>query len=391
MRLLIDSLFLNSPGGIQLKNELTRSIIECAPRDCKVVLLEKEDIAKKSFHDDNNIITCKIPFGGWFGRLRWFARLLPDIAQNYKIDVIYSLSGILSANICKSFGTVASVNNMVPFSPEILRLYPILSNERLKYELLRRIYVHSLRMADAIVLHSQNALDMITRYTGNINSKTFPVLTGVPRDIIIKGVNLSPHPCGGVPYLLYFSAIYPYKNHLKLIEAYGRALLSETSLPDLLMIGLPQHKKQVNEILNTILRLGLEKKVKYIGEIKRDSIPAWLYHAEINLFPSICETNSVIIAEILGVGGVLACSNIMPMTEVVKDAAELFDPYSVDSIAAAIVSLFRNAERRKTLRRLALKRSTEFSWNECGDAIWSAAKLAKTALDKRKEKNGVCK
>jgi len=389
MRLLIDSLFLSSPGGIQLKNELTRSIIECAPRDCKVVLLEKEDIAKKSFRDDNSIITCKIPFGGWSGRLRWFARLLPDIAQNYKIDVIYSLSGILSTNICKSFGTVSTVNNMVPFSPEILRLYPILSNERLKYELLRRIYVHSLRMADAIVLHSQNALDMITRYTGNINSKVFPVLTGVPRDIVINEANLSPNPYGGVPYLLYFSAIYPYKNHLKLIKAYGRALLLETNLPDLLIIGLPQHRKQVNKILNAIRCLSLEKKVKYIGAIKRDDIAAWLYHAEFNLFPSICETNSVILSEILGVGGVLACSNIMPMTEVVRDTAELFDPYSVDSIAAVIVSLFRNAERRKTLRRLALKRSTELSWNECGNAIWSAAKLAKTALDRRRGMNGI--
>ena len=42
------------------------------------------------------------------------------------------------------------------------------------------------------------------------------------------------------------------------------------------------------------------------------------------------------------------------MSEIVEYAGEYFDPYSVDSIAAAMVCLFRNEDRRKELRRLSL-------------------------------------
>lgn len=81
----------------------------------------------------------------------------------------------------------------------------------------------------------------------------------------------------------------------------------------------------------------------------------------------------------------------MPMIEIIKYAGEMFNPYSASSMADVIVRLFRNAERRGMLRRLALKRSTELSWNVCGNAILSAAELAKAALDKRRGVNGVCK
>jgi glycosyltransferase involved in cell wall biosynthesis len=225
---------------------------------------------------------------------------------------------------------------------------------------------------------------MVTSHTGDISAKTFVALTGAPRDLVFNQFHPPPHPYKQKPYLIYFSAIYPYKNHISLIEAYGRIYDTERDLPELLFAGFPEDRSHLERILAAIRNYSLEKKVKYIGVLDRKDIPSWLCHADVNVFPSTCETNSVVLAEILSLGGVLACSGLPPMSEVVGCAAEFFDPYSVDSIKNVLIDLCRNRERRNELRSLALKRAAELSWSACGEAIWKAAAKARTAFQSGK-------
>lgn len=384
MRLLIDSVPLGSPGAIQLRDELARSIEECAPEGCDAVLLMPPGPCKVTSSSKLRVVTVEKPGGGWIGRWRWYNSLLLKIAKEHRANILYSLSGILSKKLCESLGTVTTVNNMIPFTPEMPRLYQLFSKARLRYALLRRAYVESVRMADAVVLHSSHGLDRLKAYTGDISSKTFVVLTGVPRDLGFNRSNPPPHPYDGASYFLYFSAIYPYKNHLGLIEAYRRALNSERQFPDLLLAGLPEDKSHLVRILAAIRKSGLEEKVKYIGVLDRKDIQAWLYYADVNFFPSMCETNSVVVAEILGLGGALACSRIAPLSEVTGYAAELFDPYLVDSMTDVIINLSRDPKRRNELRRHALRRARELSWAACGKAIWQAAMKAKATFENRK-------
>jgi glycosyltransferase involved in cell wall biosynthesis len=388
MRLLIDSVAMRSPGGVQLRDELAQSVEECAPENCDVVLLVTSGSCRLVNSDKLLVVTVDIPKGYLFGKWNWYNNILPKLANKHGADVLYSLSGILSNTnkLQRSFGVVNTTNNMTLFTPAILQGYPLISKARLRYMLLRHAIVKSIKMADAVVLHSQHALNMIMPYTGDISSKSFVTLTGVPRDIKFDRAAPPPHPYGGVPDYMYLSAIYSYKNHLRLTEAYRRALDENGSLPDLLIAGLPAAKDYLKKIIATIKEFGLENKVKYIGVLDRKDIPAWIYYADINFFPSICETNSVVLAEILGLGGVLACSNISSMPEVASYAAELFDPYSIDSMKHIIIELSRNHKRCEELRRLALKRATELSWDACGKTIWQAAMKAQAAFLDRKER-----
>jgi len=386
MRLLIDSVMMRSPGGIQLRNELVRSVEERAPEDCNVVLLVSSGSCRLVDSDKLRVVAVDPPKGYWVGKWNWYNNILPKLAKNHGANVLYSLSGIVSKKLCESFGVVNTANNMMPFTPEILRTYPLFSKSQLRYTLLRHTLITSIKMADAVVLHSQHALNMITPYTGDISSKSFVVLTGVPRDMKFDRSAMPPHPYDGVSYFLYLSAIYSYKNHLGLIEAYRQALSEKNTLPDLLIAGLPADKEYLKKILATIREIGLENKVKYIGVLDREDIPAWIYYADVNFFPSICETNSIVLAEILGLGGVLACSSISSMPEVVSYAAEFFDPYSIDSMKHAIIKLCHNRKRCEELRCLALKRATELSWNVCGATIWQAVMKAQAAFLDRKER-----
>ena len=306
MKLLIDAVMVRSPGLIQLCRELSSAIEKTAPDECDAVLLTTPGVYEKSMFNHLSVITMNSPTGGWVGRWYWYNIMLPKIARKYNADVLYSLSGILSESLYKSLGVVNSINNMVPFEPTMMgKGCLFFSRVYLRNFVLRSLYTRSLRIADAVVFHSRHALNMITKHTGDISAKALVMLTGVPYDVRNWSVDLRPHPNGGNPYFLYLSVIRSYKNHLRLVEAYRRALKIESNLPDLLLAGIAEENDCLDEIISTIKKNDLEKKIRYIGVLKRDDIPGWLYYADVNLFPSLCETNSVVLSEIMGLGGVL--------------------------------------------------------------------------------------
>lgn len=384
MLLLFDSVPVRSGGLIQLRDELTRAIARQAPVGNGVVLLSAA--AESSTPTTNlEVIKHQRPKWGWAGRWWWYNHSLPRLARRHSADVVYSLSGILGARAASNFPSITSINNMVPFSPVERAQLPLLSVARMRLGLLRKLYVKSLRRADSVVLHSNHALEMLRPYAGDISDKTFVVLTGVPSDLDIESAAAAEHPYGGRPYLLYFSAFYPYKNHIRLIEAYEKCLLAVPDLPDLVIAGMPMDRAYFETVTRAIAARKLGARVKYAGTIDRSKIPVWIYHAVINFFPSTCETNPVTVAEILALAGVLACSDVPPLPEIVADAAEYFDPHSVDSMADTILSLFRNPERRAALSKRGPERARELSWDRCGAEIWRAADSAQKSFRRNRE------
>lgn len=64
-------------------------------------------------------------------------------------------------------------------------------------------------------------------------------------------------------------------------------------------------------------------------------------------------------------GTPVVCSRAASLPEVGGDAAEYFDPYSVDDIAAALERVLSSSDRREELRRKGLLQASRFSWDEC--------------------------
>jgi glycosyltransferase involved in cell wall biosynthesis len=388
MRLLIDNCYFNSPGAIKLQKELITSLVESSPINSEVLLAYNSGERITGKLDTNCICMMKHPHNTWLSRWKWYNIQLLKIAKDYNVDVVFSLSGISSPAIKKYFGTVITINNMEPFTYNNYDLYPKISKDLIRLFILRKLYVRNVRLADSIVVFSKSALDIIASCAGDISYKTQVSLTGVPRDFNYNMFKPPSNPYMNKPFIIYFSTIYPYKNHLRLIEAYANALTLEKNLPDLLIAGIHFDDKLIANIMGKISMYSLDKKIKYLGKLASKDIPSWLYHAEFNLFPSLIETNSVIIAEIMSLGGVLACSDIPSLAEVAKNSAIYFDPFSIESMRDTIINLHNNPEKRKKLSQRALKRSAELSWEACGNTIWSAVKRAKTAINIRKGKNG---
>lgn len=384
LRLLVDALNLSSPGGSKLQSEMARAIAASRPTEAEVVFATASP-------DDLPGVEGILPVvrprpGGWLAFRRWFHRELPVLARKVGADVVYAPGGILSKPVCREFGAVNGINNMLPFHPEQIRHFPPWSKDRLRLLLLQRLYSRSSARADAVVVPSRFAIGAMRPYAGDLSEKAFVAANPIPPYAHLDPARPPAHPNGGEPFLFYLSVVFWYKNHLELVEGFRRAVLIDPTVPDLVMAGVPAQAEYVRRVERAVADPALAGRARFLGKIPMEDIPGWLHHAAINLFPSTCETNSFIQGEILGMHGVMACSNVGPMPEVAGPAADLFDPRDPDSIARAIVDLWRNEARRKELRRLAAARAAEFTLEACGGAVWEAVRRAAASHASRRRR-----
>jgi glycosyltransferase involved in cell wall biosynthesis len=388
LTLLIDAVMVSSPGMQQLQHELTLSSIRQIPRGYKIVLFQNLGSSEVEPQNGLHIEKFSIEKFGYVNRWLWYNVILPKKITEYNVDVLYSLSGIISKKISSLCATISTVNNMVPFTEMQFKHYPLLSHTRLKLYLFRLLSVSSMRMSTTVILHSRHALEQIKKYIPDIETKTTVVLTGISDEYQFR--KKPQHPRNNVPYFFYLSAIYWYKNHINLIEGYRLALNVEINLPELLIAGYPEDKEYLEKFEKKIQEDQLSDKVKYIGSLDSEVIPAFIHHAVINFFPSTCETNSVVQAEIIGMQGVMACSDQPPMPEIPGDAAVTFDPNDPESIAACMIKVYNDNELQISLRKKAAIRSEELSWDKCGEAIWESAEKA-NKMNNFDERDNTCK
>lgn len=382
MRLLVNSLAMQSPGALELQQELIGALVRTAPADASLVAAVQTGRLLRCADQLDVRYIPPHPLG-WIGRWQWIQRGLPQLIRDEKADVLFEMSGHLSGAIVRSCGVVTTANNMLPFTSELLADQPVIT--RFKLGLLRRIFLHGLRVADTVVLHSEHARDLMTRDEPALRAKIAVALTGVPPSMWRDATAPLPrHPLDGRPYFFYLSTMYRYKNHLRLVAAYKEALrLASSPLPDLILAGIPGDPAYVAELVETIQGMGLADRVRYLGGVERASLPGWMYHAHANLFASLCETNSVVQSEILGMGGIMACSSIPPMNEVPGTAALLFDPRSEASMRDALLRLAAEPALRDELRAASMVRREDLSWDACGRLIWAQAAAARLRFGAR--------
>ena len=376
MNILIDSLGGKSPGANQLRYELGKALIKTMPKGTSIFFIVPSDFCY--FDEIKNVkVIKKNLLNSYFSQYLWYSKKIYHLAKDHKIQIVFSMFGILSKKIYQNYKTVNSVNNMLPFTKKAHKNYKKLSRKFLRIFLLKLLYNRSMINADHIFLMSNHAKNNIEKYNNLLKNKISTCLTGVPSYIkTIRKDNLE-HPYNNVPYFLYFSSIYPYKNHIRLIMAYNKIYLNDKDIPEFIIAGLPQDKQYLNELNILIINLKLQDKVKYIGVLPKNKISNWLFHADMNIYGSETECNSIILSEILGVGGVLVCSNVEPMPEITSYASETFNPYNIESIKDTIIKIYNDEDKKNKMRNLSIQRSKELSWKKCGKKFWQIIEKVK--------------
>ena len=151
-------------------------------------------------------------------------------------------------------------------------------------------------------------------------------------------------------FLLYPAQTWPHKNHIRLVTAIAN--LRDTSGASLELVLSGYQNEHFPEIRSAVRRLRLSDQVHFVGFVTPLQLQA-LYRLAVGLiFPSLFEGWGIPIVEAFRAGTPVACSNVTSLPSMVGDAAIVFDPYDVESIASAASTLWSDeAERRQLTER----------------------------------------
>lgn len=159
-------------------------------------------------------------------------------------------------------------------------------------------------------------------------------------------------------FLFYCGINKPHKNLVRLIDAY--AAMNATT-PPLIIAGAwdnryPQPKERATQ-------LSLQDRVRFIGRVSDEELPALYSAATLFVFPSLYEGFGLPVIEAMACGAAVACSDAVGLRDVAGDAALLFNPQETGSITTALQAALENSNLLAELRSRSLIQAKTFSWS----------------------------
>jgi glycosyltransferase involved in cell wall biosynthesis len=156
-------------------------------------------------------------------------------------------------------------------------------------------------------------------------------------------------------YLLMVSTIEPRKNHLTLLSAWEQLRAERFPTLKLLLVGaLGWHQKRIVRKFRPWLDRG---DAFLLEDVLAEELRVLYAQARLTICPSFGEGFDFSGVEAMRSGGTVAASDIPVHREVFGDAAEYFNPYSVDALAHAIesvIDLAQNARREELVAKGAV-------------------------------------
>ena len=168
----------------------------------------------------------------------------------------------------------------------------------------------------------------------------------------------------GARNLLYISRIeHPGKNHVRLIEAYGRLPRALAEAHPLVLAG--SDWKDAEVVKAAAAASPHADLIRFAGFVPQGPAMEELWGgAAFYVFPSLFEGFGLSLAEAMARGIPCACSGNGALAEVAGGAAETFDPEDAGDIARALERLLGEGEAARAERvRKGLARAKEFSWD----------------------------
>ncbi len=174
-------------------------------------------------------------------------------------------------------------------------------------------------------------------------------------------------------YILSTGTLEPRKNYERLIEAFAQVIGRGPQLEGIgdapqpaahgLLLAIAGGRGWKDDaILDAPARRGVEGRVRFLGRVPDDDLPALVAGAALFVYPSLYEGFGLPPLEALacGVPVVASCTSSLP--EVVGDAGLLCDPHDPADIARQMAAVLDNPALAAQLREAGPRRAAQFSW-----------------------------
>ncbi len=159
------------------------------------------------------------------------------------------------------------------------------------------------------------------------------------------------------PYVLYVGNLEPRKNLQRLLQAFAR--LRDTD-HELAIVGNRWYRG--SDVDAEVESLGIRGRVRFLGYVPRQDLPALYSGATVFVYPSLLEGFGLPVVEAMACGSPVITSDNSSLKELAGDAARLVDPLRVESIREALEDALEDASLRSTLSLRGLERARHYSW-----------------------------
>ncbi len=295
-------------------------------------------------------------------RLWWDQILLPRMLRRLRIDAVVCPKNVAPflAN-CRCY---IGITDLAHFDRQ-LNAYPFLDTMYM-----RILLPLSVRKATAIFAISENTKKDIIRYTGCDPEKI--TVTYLAADKIYRSVNNSEQLQNvkqkyAIPqkFIMYVGSLSPRKNIIRLLEAFSSI---HKKIPhNLVLTGSKSWKD--SSVYHTMRRLNLGDRIKKLGYVENEDMPALYNLADAYVYPSLYEGFGLPVLEAMQCGCPVVASNATSIPEVAGDAAILVNPLDTNALADAIYNVLTDDRLRKKLISSGFKQAERFSWDSTANIM----------------------
>ena len=181
------------------------------------------------------------------------------------------------------------------------------------------------------------------------------------------------------PFALFPAVTWPHKNHLRLLEALAHLRDSRGLTIRLVCTGSKDEAfwPQIEKCLD---KYALRSQVKFLGFVSDAELRALHRLSQFLVMPTLFEAISLPIFDAWAETVPVVCSNVTALPDQVLDAATLFDPYSVESIADALARVATDEKLRVDLGKRGARRVKDFDWTRTAKAYRAVYRRATSNL-----------
>ena len=225
----------------------------------------------------------------------------------------------------------------------------------------RLIVWHSHHVAKQIIVPSEYVRDALAKYHLFTNRKI--TVSFEASEPVLSGKAVAPE---GVPekFLLYVGSCFPHKNLRRLVQAMD---LVNAKFPGVKLVHAGKLEFYGKRLRRWVKNNGKADKVTFLGFVSDQELK-WLYqNAEAYVFPSLSEGFGLPSLEAMVHGCPVVSSSATCLPEVNGDAAEYFDPLSIEEMANAINKVLGSEKRQKELVALGIKQAGKYSWRRMAE------------------------
>lgn len=176
----------------------------------------------------------------------------------------------------------------------------------------------------------------------------------------------------GKKYFIFVGSIHPRKNIVGLLRAFEQFKQKSHSDYKLVLAGsFFWGKKEINKILE---EMQYKNDVIFTGRTPDNTLRELLASAFCLTFVSYFEGFGIPLIEAMRSQIPIITSNVTSLPEVASNAAIYIDPFKIEDISNAMMTIYQDENLRNTLVKNGIEQCKKFTWDASAQDLWTSIK-----------------